>query len=73
MANIIKCCKYCTKRYVGCHSKCSDYISESKERAELINRERETKKLNNFRNASTKSVRNKWNDYRKDSSRRNNI
>lgn len=26
----IKCCKDCTKRYIGCHSNCDDYLKEKK-------------------------------------------
>ena len=25
---IIKCCRYCEKRYVGCHSVCKEYLQE---------------------------------------------
>jgi hypothetical protein len=28
--NFFKCCHKCTKRYPGCHSKCSDYIKAKK-------------------------------------------
>lgn len=24
----IKCCKGCSKRYIGCHSECPEYIGE---------------------------------------------
>lgn len=36
-------CIGCTKRHVGCHSTCEEYIAESKQRLELkkkINKER---------------------------------
>lgn len=28
--SVIKCCKDCEKRYVGCHAKCGQYIAEKK-------------------------------------------
>lgn len=35
----IKCCLYCNYRYVGCHSKCEQYLKEKaeyeKEKAEM--------------------------------------
>ena len=34
----IVCCRKCTKRYVGCHSTCQDYILE-KEKIEYIRQE----------------------------------
>lgn len=33
------CCYKCTRRYVGCHSKCPDYAKESKKNAERKVRE----------------------------------
>ena len=35
----IICCRKCTKRYVGCHSSCQDYILE-KEKIERIRQEK---------------------------------
>ena len=35
----IMCCNNCTKRYVGCHSNCKDYILE-KEKIEKIRQDR---------------------------------
>ena len=31
MITLILCCKDCTKRQLGCHSTCSDYIREKEE------------------------------------------
>ena len=32
----MRCCKYCTERYIGCHSKCKLYIEEVKEREKFL-------------------------------------
>ena len=32
----MRCCKYCTERYIGCHSKCKLYIEEVKERKKFL-------------------------------------
>ena len=32
----MRCCKYCTERYMGCHSKCKLYIEEVKEREKFL-------------------------------------
>ena len=32
----MRCCKYCTERYIGCHSKCKLYIAEVKERENFL-------------------------------------
>ena len=32
----MRCCKYCTERYIGCHSKCNLYIEEVKERKKFL-------------------------------------
>lgn len=34
----IKCCKDCTKRHVGCHSECQDYITEKRMLEEELQR-----------------------------------
>lgn len=31
----VSCCKDCTKRQIGCHSTCSDYIKQHAERQKL--------------------------------------
>lgn len=37
----VSCCYKCTKRVVGCHAKCKDYIDETEERlAEKIARKK---------------------------------
>ena len=33
-----QCCNKCTKRYMGCHAKCADYL-EAKERLDKIKEE----------------------------------
>ena len=32
----MRCCQYCTERYIGCHSKCKLYIEEVKERKKFL-------------------------------------
>ena len=32
----MRCCQYCTERYIGCHSKCKLYIEEVKERRKFL-------------------------------------
>ena len=32
----MRCCQYCTERYMGCHSKCNLYIEEVKERRKFL-------------------------------------
>ena len=32
----MRCCQYCTERYIGCHSKCNLYIEEVKERRKFL-------------------------------------
>lgn len=34
-AQVIKCCKDCTTRYVGCHAECAKYIEERAKYEEL--------------------------------------
>jgi len=67
----IECCKECTKRYLGCHSECEEYISESNELKNIKHNERREHYLMTSRNNQMKSrPRNKWSNYRKDNSRR---
>lgn len=33
--DVIKCCRYCTVRTLGCHSVCIDYIMEKEKNDEL--------------------------------------
>ena len=39
------CCRYCTERYIGCHSKCNLYIAEVKEREKFLADKRNKKEL----------------------------
>ena len=32
----MRCCQYCTERYIGCHSKCKLYIGEVEERKKFL-------------------------------------
>ena len=41
----MRCCKYCTERYIGCHSKCNLYIEEVKERENFLADKRNKKEL----------------------------
>ena len=41
----MRCCKYCTGRYIGCHSKCKLYIEEVKERENFLKDKRNKKEL----------------------------
>ena len=41
----MRCCKYCTERYIGCHSKCKLYIEEVKERENFLADKRNKKEL----------------------------
>ena len=41
----MRCCKYCTERYIGCHSKCNLYIEEVKERRKFLEESRNKKEL----------------------------
>ena len=36
-----KCCKDCTKRYVGCHGECEEYIAFKDSRIEYLKRKSE--------------------------------
>lgn len=38
---MIKCCKDCKKRHLGCHSTCEDYIREKSEHDNVISLMRE--------------------------------
>ena len=46
---MITCCKDCTERHLGCHSKCEKYINQKKE-AEKIKEKRIQE--NNYSDAS---------------------
>lgn len=37
---IIRCCKDCKERHIGCHGSCKDYIEQSKELIESRNKYR---------------------------------
>lgn len=42
---LTSCCQNCTKRYVGCHSKCEDYKQykiENEKKKKYVNDSRET-------------------------------
>ena len=39
------CCKYCTERYIGCHSKCNLYIEEVKERENFLEDKRNKQEI----------------------------
>ena len=39
------CCQYCTERYIGCHSKCKEYIEEVKERRKFLEESRNKKEI----------------------------
>ena len=41
----MRCCKYCTERYMGCHSKCKLYIEEVKERKNFLADKRNKQEL----------------------------
>ena len=41
----MRCCQYCTERYIGCHSKCNLYIEEVKERRKFLADKRNKKEL----------------------------
>ena len=41
----MRCCKYCTERYIGCHSKCNIYIEEVKERRKFLEESRNKKEI----------------------------
>ena len=41
----MRCCQYCTERYIGCHSKCNLYIEEVKERRKFLEESRNKKEL----------------------------
>lgn len=40
----ISCCKDCTERYVGCHSKCEKYLEEK----QLLEKQKNKKDANKF-------------------------
>ena len=53
----MRCCKYCTERYIGCHSKCKLYIEEVKEREKFLAERRNKKELEyNVRDIKNKSI-----------------
>ena len=41
----MRCCKYCTERYIGCHSKCKLYIEEVKEREKFLEERRNKQEI----------------------------
>ena len=41
----MRCCKYCTERYIGCHSKCKLYIEEVKERKKFLEDKRNKQEI----------------------------
>ena len=41
----MRCCKYCTERYIGCDSKCNLYIEEVKERRKFLEESRNKKEI----------------------------
>lgn len=60
------CCKDCTKRYVGCHSKCKDYKQfkiENEKKRKYINESRDATNqiAYSFKKSSTYYCKNKKN------------
>lgn len=41
MNNHFECCRVCTKRHVGCHSTCEDYISAKKAHYEYCDKKKD--------------------------------
>ena len=39
------CCRYCKERYMGCHSKCKEYIEEVKERKNFLANKRNKQEI----------------------------
>ena len=53
----MRCCKYCTERYIGCHSKCKLYIEEVKEREKFLADKRNKKEIDyNVKDIKNKSI-----------------
>ena len=53
----MRCCQYCTERYIGCHSKCKTYIEEVEEREKFLADKRNKKELDyNVRDIKNKSI-----------------
>ena len=45
----MKCpCRYCEKRYVGCHAKCLDYQEWNSENERLKNKHKEDRYIDNL-------------------------
>ena len=45
----MKCpCRYCEKRYVGCHAKCLDYQEWNSENEKLKNKHKEERHIDNL-------------------------
>lgn len=45
----MKCpCRYCEKRYVGCHGNCSDYKEWNSENEKLKNKYKEERHIDNL-------------------------
>ena len=45
----MKCpCRYCEKRHIGCHAKCSDYQEWNNENERLRNKHREERHIDNL-------------------------
>lgn len=54
------CCKDCTKRTLGCHSKCEEYLAEKAKRQELNDKRRKEKdSINDFKEVRKYVVRTK--------------
>lgn len=53
----MRCCQYCKERYIGCHSKCEEYIAEVKEREKFLADKRNKKELDyNVKDIKNKSI-----------------
>ena len=53
----MRCCQYCTERYIGCHSKCEEYIEEVKKREKFLAEKRNKKELDyNVKDIKNKSI-----------------
>ncbi len=57
----INCCKDCTKREVGCHAYCSEYLTQKRINDEEREKIRRKMELNNLSNdyLATKNIKNK--------------
>ena len=65
---VIKCCKKCTKRAIGCHGKCKEYNAEKDEHAKLCKKAKLTREYDSF--AITHSITKRCDFMRKHGNRR---